>query len=192
MPRRPSIVIAAIVSLACAAPSSAEDKAPKTTPVKIKDITLQIPDTWTQQEPSNKLRLAQFDLPKAEGDSVGSELVVSSFGGTGGGIDQNLPRWLNEFAPEGRTVKIWTGKSPQGDYMVAEIKGTHKGSSFAPRAKPLENARMISAILTVEEKGLYYFKVAGPEKSVAAQAEAIRKMLGGDIKAEKEYKPNQE
>lgn len=164
---------------------SADEPAAKTADVKVKEITLKIPDTWKQEEPSNKLRLAQFVLPKAEGDKEATSLVISAFPG-GGGVDQNLPRWLGEFSPDGRSVKMTSGKSKQGEYILVDIKGTHVGSSFAKRPAPLEDARMLSVFLKTEEDG-YYFKLVGPEKSVAAQAEALRGTLGVSSKDEKEF-----
>lgn len=190
MLRRSSVALLLVPALLSvpAAPSRGDDKPAKTVEVKVKDVTLKIPETWEQQEPSNKLRLAQFSIPKADGDTAATELVISSFGGGGGNIEQNLPRWTGEFLPEGRSVKLWQGKSSQGEYTLADLKGTHVGSTFAKRPKPLENARMISLVLNIEGKGLYYFKLTGPEKSVAAQADAIRTAIGASTKAEKEYK----
>ncbi len=165
----------------------AKDK-PKTNDVKIKKITLAVPESWKPAKPSSNLRLAQFDMPLAEGDSAPTELVVSSFGGGGGGLEQNLPRWTGEFVSEGRTMKITTGKSPQGEYSVVDVTGTHLGTSFAKRPKPLEKARLLVVVLVVPEDGHYFLKLVGPEKTVAAQADALRASFGGNAKEEKDYK----
>ena len=151
--------------------------------VKARDITLEIPDTWKQQPPSNRLRLTQFVLPKAEGDGEPTELVISAFPG-GGTIEQNLPRWVGEFDRAGLKVKTTKGTSPQGPYVVGDLTGTHRGSSFARREKPLENGRVLTIILMPEGKAYYYLKVTGPDKSVEAVAKTLRTAIGADIEKE--------
>ncbi|HEY4263440.1 MAG TPA: SMP-30/gluconolactonase/LRE family protein, partial [Schlesneria sp.] len=111
------------------------DKAPAgSAEVKIDDITLKVPATWKQQPPANKLRLAQFLIPPAEGDEHPTELVISSFPGGGGGVDANLKRWTDQFSPEERKVKIFSGKSPQGEYVLHDVSGTYNFSAGGPFA----------------------------------------------------------
>jgi gluconolactonase len=165
----------------------------KTHDVKVKDITMTVPESWKQQEPTNKLRLTQFVIPKSEGDKEPTELVVSSF--AGGGVDQNLPRWTGEFASEGRGVKLTSGKAKQGEYILADVTGTHIGTAFARRPQPLEDARLLAIVLTVETgegKQIYYLKMTGPKKSVTDAAEALRTAIGAKLKEEKEYKIEKE
>lgn len=159
---------------------------PKTREVEVKDITLTIPESWKQKPPENKLRLAQFDLPAPEGVDEETELVVYSFGGAGGGLQQNLPRWIGEFESEGRKLKVTAGESPQGDYVVVDVQGAHIGPVFRRREKPLENARLLSVILEVKDKGNYFLKMVGPKKTVSSAAETLRKSFGGDPEKEQE------
>ena len=57
----------------------------KTTEVVIKDLKLKLPASWKEEAPANNMRLAQYKPPAAEGDKPTTELVISSFGGDGGG-----------------------------------------------------------------------------------------------------------
>jgi hypothetical protein len=164
----------------------------KTNDVKIQDITLRVPQTWKQQPPANRLRLAQFDIPAAEGDKEDAELVISSFGGGGGGIDANVQRWVEQFQPEGRKAKIHTGTSPQGAYVIADLTGTYNkpdGPRVLRKTIPTPGSRMLAVILTVEDKANYFLKLTGPEKTVTAAADAMRASFGADAEKEKEYKP---
>ncbi len=90
------------------------------------------------------MRLKQFVIPKAEGDTEPTILVVSAFRG-GGNINQNLPRWRGEFAG-GAKEAVTAGKSPQGPYVIAVLTGTHRGSSFARRKEPLENGTVATLV----------------------------------------------
>jgi hypothetical protein len=165
-----------------AKPDDKKDE-PKLVKVEARDITLEIPETWKQQPPSNRLRLTQFLLPQVDGDDEKTELVISAFPG-GGTIEQNLPRWVGEFDRAGLKVKTTKGTSPQGPYVVGDLTGTHRGSSFARRQKPLENGRVLTIILMPEGKAFYYLKVTGPDKSVEAAAKALRRAIGADIEKE--------
>lgn len=178
--------------VASLAPAEEPDKKSELREVKVKDVTLKVPENWKQAEPTSRLRLAQFEIPAAEGEEGSVELVVSSFGGGGGGLQANLPRWVGEFQQEGRTLKVTTGKSPQGDYAVVEVAGTHVGPGFNRRAEPLRNARLVAMMLNVPEKGAYFLKVSGPEKTVASVGKGLRTAIGADVKDEKPYQPDAE
>ena len=188
----PCIALLAFSSLLLA--EDAEKKA-ETREVKIKDITLTIPADWKHTEPGGqfaRLRLAQFQIPPAKGDEETVELVVSSFGGGGGGLQANLPRWVGEFEPKGREMKITTGKSKQGEYSVVTVSGSHVGPPFSRRTTPLADAKLIAISLVVPEKGTYYLKVSGPAKTIEGVADDLRKAIGANAKDEKEYDPNAE
>ena len=49
-------------------------------------FTFDPPAEWLQETVSSPMRLAQFALPRAEGDVEDAELVVFYFGGSGGTV----------------------------------------------------------------------------------------------------------
>ena len=159
--------------------------------VAIKDIKLKVPTSWKQEDPSNNLRLSQFKIPAVEGEKPVAELVISSFGGDGGGVDQNFKRWIDQFTPEGRKVKMNSGECTQGKYWVNDITGTYLQSSGGPFAggkkTPMPGYRSISVVLAVPDTGVYFLRLTGPEKSVTAAAESFRKSFGADETKEAPY-----
>ncbi|WP_010583786.1 SMP-30/gluconolactonase/LRE family protein [Schlesneria paludicola] len=159
--------------------------------VEIKGIKLLIPANWKPEKPSNNLRLAQYKPPAADGDKPTAELVVSSFGGDGGGVDQNLKRWNDQFTSEGRKIKLTTGDCPQGKYTLSDISGTYLQSSGGPFAggkkTPMPEYRSLSVVLLVPDEGAYFLRFTGPEKTITACAEAFRKSFGADAAKETEY-----
>lgn len=171
--------------------SQGDKKAEGPKEIAIEDIKLLVPATWKQQPPANKLRLAQFLIPAAEGDEHPTELVISSFPGGGGGIEANLKRWTDQFSGEGRKVKITSGESPQGKYVLHDVMGTYNFSSggpFAPGKKEARpNHRSLSVILTVKDKANYFIRLTGTEKAVKEAAEAFRASFGAVAKDEKDY-----
>ena len=164
----------------------------KTRAVKIESLTLNVPQSWEQKPPSNKLRKAQFSIPKAKDDKEGVELVIFSFGGGGGGVQANINRWVGQFESKGRKSKITSGESPQGQYIFVNITGTYKmpiGPPIAGKTKTIPNARMLAVILHVQKAGaVYYLRMAGESKTISAAAEAFRASFEADTKTEKEVK----
>ncbi|MBM4074356.1 MAG: hypothetical protein FJ267_01770 [Planctomycetes bacterium] len=158
---------------------------------KIEGISLDVPESWKSQPPSNKLRLAQFLIPPAEGDKFPTELVVSSFPGGGGGIDPNLKRWIGQFSPEGRKMKITTGKCPQGKYYFSDIKGTYEftaGGPFAGGKKEMRpEHRSLSVVVVTSDNDVYFLRLTGTEKAVTAAEKDFRNSFGADASQEEDY-----
>ncbi len=160
----------------------------KTRNVKIGEMELKVPTAWKQEEPSSRLRLAQFRLAAEEGEEV-AELAVFSFGASG--IDDNIRRWIGQFSEKERTVKLTTGDSKLGKYFWCEIHGTYNkpdGPPFAMKTVLVANSRVINVALIGVDKQLYFFKLTGLDKTAAAHADALRMSFGGDAKNEKDYK----
>jgi gluconolactonase len=166
--------------------------AAETREVKIEDLKLTVPATWKQQEPSNNLRLGQFEIPAADGDKESAELTIFNFG-AGGGVKANLDRWVEQFQPAERKTKASQGKGQLGEYVLVDISGTYKKPIGPPRlnkTEPMPGARMLGVILSVEKKGLYFLKLTGPDKTVSAALGALRTAIGGKESEEKPYDLN--
>lgn len=173
---------------ACTA--DAAETSEKTNEVKVNDITLKVPADWKNAPPSNRLRLAQFEIPAVKGDKEPAELVISSFGGTGGGIAANVSRWIGQFNSDGRKVKVTQGESEQGKYVFVDISGTYNKSIGPPilrKTEAVPNSRMLGVILAVEGKAYYFLKLTGPDKTVAEAADALRTSFGASAKDEKPF-----
>ena len=188
----PAVLIAGALLTAPTASQAESKDASKTRQIKVDELKLTVPASWKQQEPSNKLRKAQFQIPAAKGDKDAVELVVYEFPGGGGGVGANIQRWIGQFQAKGRKAKVTQGTAPQGKYVVVDISGTYNepvGPPILRKSKPLPNARMLAVILLVTDaKKVYYIKFAGSAKTVSAHAEAFRASIGADPKKEKELK----
>lgn len=167
----------------------AKKKEVKTVEVEIKGgLKLNVPENWKQSKPSSRLRLAQFAIPKAKDDTEDGELALFNFG-AGGGAKANIERWVGQFHATEREVKVKEGALETGRYFFVEISGTYNkpiGPPIARQTKAAPGSRMLGVILGVEDKGIYFFKMTGPDKTVAAQTAALKKSFGADVKKEKE------
>lgn len=159
----------------------------KTVEVKGEDFSLplELPEGWKEVAPG-PLQKAKFEVPAAEGDTGGCELVVFHFGkGGGGGVQANIDRWTKQFDSEERKLKISDGESKQGKYNLVDLSGTWN-KMVAMKSAKLPGSRMLAVILHSEKQGDFFIRLTGSEKSVTANAKAFRAAFGADIEKEKE------
>ena len=167
-------------------PTDGDAKAVKTVEVKLKGLVLNVPESWKQSQPTSRLRLGQFAIPKVKGDEEDGELAIFNFGG-GGDVKANVDRWVGQFTAEGRESKVTKGPIENGQYVLVEITGTYLkpvGPPIQRKTVAASGSRMLGVILGREDIGLFFMKMTGPDKTVKAQAEALRKSFGADVKKE--------
>lgn len=148
--------------------------------VKVGETKIEFPASWKRQTPSNRLRLAQFEVPAVAGDKEPAELSIFAFG-AGGTVAQQVQRWRGQFEPAGREFKGSRGKSELGEYVFVQLSGTYKKPNGPPilrRTVPMPGAKMLIMMVAVEGKGNYFFKLVGHDKTVAANSKVFREALG--------------
>lgn len=171
--------------------AKAQDKETKVKTVEVElkgGLKLNVPENWKQSKPSSRLRLAQFSIPAAKGDEEEGELAIFNFG-FGGGAKANIERWIGQFQPDDREVSVKEGAIEAGRYFFVEITGTYKkpiGPPIAQQTKAAPGSRMLGVMLGVEDKGIYFLKMTGPDKTVEQQAQALRAAFSADADKEKE------
>jgi hypothetical protein len=142
--------------------------------VEIAGMKSKAPAGWKEETPANEMRLAQFKLPKAEGDPEDAQLTIYYFKGGSGTAEQNMQRQLAKFKPaEGKDkveekldkIKVGTVDAPYQDLTGTFLS---KFPPNAPTAKVTEksNYRQLYIVLLVPEKGDYYAALVGPAKTV--------------------------
>ena len=172
---------------------SATAKAEPTVDVRAGKLLLHVPTTWKKELPSSRMRLLQFRVAAGEGDEQNTEFVVFSFRG-GGTVKQNIERWIGQFAPQGRRVALFQGKTKEGEYWLADISGVYKkpiGPPIAGRTKEIPDSRVLKVILMDREGGVYYLTLVGPNKTVAAQGQRFRAVFDANTAEEKPFSLDQ-
>lgn len=139
---------------------------------------------WVVETPSSKMRVAQYKLPKAAGDSEDAELVVYNFGATGGGgVEANLARWATQFAqPDGsdsaaalqRSQRVVNGL----DVTEVRLSGTYVAETFPGSGERVNKANhaLLAAIFDNGDND-YYVKLTGPAATVEQHAAAFRDFI---------------
>ena len=161
------VLVLASLSACTGEPTEKTQAAPLSgSPLDLGGITITVPDVWQSQTPSSAMRKAQFVLP-GQGEAEEAELVVFYFGaGNAGSVEANLERWRGQMkGAEGDTHKSTANGMP---VTTLDVTGTY-ASSMRPMMQPdtdKSNYRMVASIVE-SPVGAYYFKLTGPESTVA-------------------------
>ena len=183
------VILAALSGLAIVPSRIALAEDVRTVKVDEDKLTLEVPNSWKDQPVATRMRLKQFEIPKAEGDEDVGELAI--FPPFGGSREDNIKRWVNQFESQGRTMKTTEGKTEKAAYVLVDLSGTYKkpiGPPMAQQTKSVEGYRMLAVIYSPTAGGNYFFKLTGPEKTVTAAAEKFRASFGTKAENEKEWK----
>ena len=141
------------------------------------------PEDWISKGPT-RMRVANYVVPAASGDSENGECAVYFFGpGQGGSVRANIRRWLGQFrTPEGGPVDELAKVTEErvGDIAVTwlEVSGTYlfKPAPFAPKVTPKPGYRMLAAIAQ-GPSGPVFFKLTAPAKTAGKAEATFEKML---------------
>jgi hypothetical protein len=146
-------------------------------------LTFSAPAGWKPVATSSSMRVAQFALPRAAGDTADADLVVYYFGGSGGTVAANIDRWLGQMQqPDGtpsaaaarrdtRTINGLTVTlvDVSGTYVAEMTPGAaarHHSPNFRLRAAVIETAN-----------GPYFVKLTGPSRTIAAAERSFEQFL---------------
>lgn len=133
-------------------------------------LTFAAPPAWKPRPAASSMRVAEFVVPKAQGDPEDGEAIVYFFGGTGGSVDANVSRWIGQFqqppgAPAGgnrTTFAVGALKVTTVDVSGTYVAEVRPGSAERHN-KP--NYRMRAAVVETP-KGPYFIKFTGPANTV--------------------------
>jgi hypothetical protein len=130
------------------------------------------PDGWQPRPSASAMRVAEFVLPKADGDVEDGELIVYYFGGQGGDAETNITRWIGQMQqPDGRPSAAVARRSTQTVNGLAvallDISGTYvaevRPGSSEHHNKP--GFRMRAAVVPTP-RGPYFVKMLGPQRTM--------------------------
>lgn len=138
-------------------------------------LQFDLPAGWVEEAPANTMRLTQARVPGEAGDG---EFALFYFGpGGGGGTEANIERWVRQV--EGAQPERETYQS--GDLTVHTVvaTGTLTGSPMTMQGGepvPQEGSMLLGAVVE-GPGGPWFFKVTGPEETLAPQRDAFFEMV---------------
>ena len=136
-------------------------------------LKFRVPDGWVEEERTSSMRVAQYRLPKAEGDTEDASLVLYYFGqGQGGTTAANMERWVGQMKQEDGSASKDKAKEENFEanglkVATVDISGTYVAET-APGSGTLLNkpGYRLRAAVVETPKGSYYVKLVGPVKTV--------------------------
>ena len=137
------------------------------------ELHYKAPEGWVTEHPSSSMRVAQYKLPKAEGDREDASLVLYYFGATQGGSAQaNIDRWISQIQqPDGGSskekAKTDTINVNGLKVTTVDVAGTYT-AEMAPGSSEHHNDagyRLRAAVIETP-KGNYFVKLVGSAKTV--------------------------
>ena len=138
------------------------------------------PDGWTPKAASSSMRVAEFVLPRAEGDAEDGDLVVYFFGGSGGSVEANIERWLGQVQrPAGAPEPKRESRKVNGlAVTLLDVSGTYT-AEVRPGSTERHNKpgyRMRTAVIETP-RGPYFVKLVGPAKTIERWNAAFGKFI---------------
>lgn len=133
-----------------------------------------VPPGWIEEERTSSMRVAQYRLPKAEGDTENGSVVLYYFGqGQGGSTAANVERWVGQMKqPDGGSSKA-VAKEDRFEVNGLKVTTVDVGGTYVAETTPgsgtFENKpgyRLLAAVVETPN-GSYFVKLLGPEKTVA-------------------------
>lgn len=136
--------------------------------VRLGPMRVTAPEGWVRKQPAVGFILAEFTLPRAEGDVADARLTVSSVGGS---VQENVDRWRDQFVDKPEKESSDRVEIAGVEVTLVDFSGTYvdQRGPFAP-AVERPDYRLLGAIIPLEGQ-LYFVKCYGPRKSMAARAE---------------------
>jgi|SRR6478752_8575447 hypothetical protein len=132
---------------------------------------------WKDRPPASSMRVAEFIVPKASGDSEDADVIIYYFAGGGGSVEANLQRWTSQFQSTKEPVR--TTATVNGLKLTSlDVSGTYV-AEMRPGSTEHYNKPGYRMRATVVEtpKGPYFIKLTGPAKTVDSAGAAFDQFL---------------
>ena len=139
------------------------------------------PASW-KADTDRPMRVATYAIPAAPGSEAG-ECGVFYFGqGQGGGVEENLSRWAQQF--EAASAPKKTEKTVRGLRIhMIDVSGTYlaSGGPMMKSQGKKPGYRLLGAIVEAP-RGLIFFKCTGPAATIGKAQADFESLIGSFVK----------
>ena len=147
-------------------------------------LTFAAPPGWQTRPAASSMRIAEFVIPRAQGDAEDAELIVFYFGTGAGTIDANVDRWIGQIQQaDGSPTKDKAKRTTQTvnglRLTIVDTEGTYV-AEMRPGSTDRYNKpgfRLRAAVVETP-RGPYYIKMTGPAKTMTAADAAFTAFVG--------------
>lgn len=142
------------------------------------------PSAWKARPAGSSMRVAEFVVPHADGDSEDAELIVYYFGSGAGTVNANVDRWVGQIQqPDGTATKDKARRTTQTvnglTVTSVDASGTYVAEMRPGAAEHFNKPGFrLRAAVVETPRGPYYIKMTGPAKTMGAADAAYAGFLG--------------
>lgn len=142
------------------------------------------PPAWKARPAASSMRVGEFVVPHADGDTEDAELIVYYFGSGAGTVDANVDRWIGQIRqPDGTATKDKATRSTRTINGLAvttvDAAGTYVAEMRPGAAEHFNKPGFrLRAAVVETPRGPYYIKMTGPAKTMGAADAAFAAFLG--------------
>jgi hypothetical protein len=178
------VLVSALCAIACSGGESSPDASvPLAERVTLEGFSFQPPTSWKTEAPTSTMRLAQYRIEPAPGDTDPGECALFHFPGSGGSVQANIDRWIGQFEqPDGSasadhaSVERFTNEGLNISFVDVSGTYTGAGSGMATPAEPKQGYRMVAGVVETAQ-GPWFMKCTGPSATMAATGPGLKAML---------------
>jgi hypothetical protein len=147
-------------------------------------LTYTAPPAWRTRPAASSMRVAEFVIPRVQGDAEDGELIVYYFGTSAGTVDANIDRWVGQIQqPDGSSTK---DKAQRSSQTVNGLKVTRvdAAGTYVAEMRPGATEHFnkpgfrLRAAVVETPRGAYYIKMTGPAATIGAADAAYAAFLG--------------
>jgi hypothetical protein len=170
-----------LIALGCAVYPAVSVRAADPATFTVGAFTFKRPAAWTWVPVNSPMRKAQLHVPDpANPAGPGADVVFYYFGpGQGGGVDENVARWLGQFAEQGGDLKSTTESTDVKGTKITRVQvasGTFDSAMPGAPPTPMTGYGLDGAILE-SPQGDVFIKMTGPAALVKSAAPDFAAML---------------
>ena len=139
------------------------------------------PEGWQAEAPSSNMRVAQYRIPRADGDPKDGEVAV--FGNIMGTTQANIDRWRGQFSEvvAGKDSLQEVTEGLKGKVTLLDITGKFGGGMGGGMATAHgggdgDLTRMMAAVIEAPD-GTFYVKAMGPPGTMAKWEKTVREFI---------------
>lgn len=130
------------------------------------------------------MRVAEFAVPKSQGDQEDAELVLYYFGpGGGGSAEANIDRWIGQVQqPDGSSSATKAKRAERTinglKVTTIDVSGTYTAEMRPGSAEHYNKpGYRVCAAVVETPRGAYYVKLTGPAQTVGSAQGDYEKFL---------------
>jgi hypothetical protein len=130
------------------------------------------------------MRVAEFVIPRADGDSEDAELVVYYFGAGAGTVDANINRWISQIQQTNGTAAEENARRSTRTINGLKVTMVDASGTYVAEMRPGATEHFnkpgfrLRAAVVETPRGPYYIKMTGPAKTMGAADGAFAAFLG--------------